>query len=37
MFRPSSFYEKHIELLSIKQRNQLINYKNEISSLIIEK
>jgi hypothetical protein len=37
MFRPSSFYEKHIELLSIKQRNQLINYKNEISPSIIEK
>jgi hypothetical protein len=37
MFRPSSFYENHIELLSIKQRNQLINYKNEISLSIIEK
>ena len=29
MFRPSLFYENHIELLSIKQRNQLINYKKE--------
>ncbi len=37
MFRPSLFYETHIELLSIKQRNQLINYKNEFSLQIIEK
>ncbi len=37
MFRPSSFYENHIELLSIKQRNQLITYLNGISSSIIEK